>query len=397
MQILAGNGATVSQTGSPGTPAFSNQYVRSHFAARQPIFKILNTASGRVLVEVFPFRLPGTIALAEFAPAVKPVKIARQFGTVEIAAFLKGDSAALWPLRRNLIINSSAALVLLMSLAVIAVRLRSYVAGRQLEQEVELARSVQRDLLPSPKRKLDCFELAADCVPAARVSGDFFDTFSARGDRAAFVLGDVSGKGIPAALLMGVIHGAVRSSCWTESPIQHAEATQQINRLLYERAATERFATMFWSYFDSESQHLKYINAGHCPPLLLKAAHRNTILRLTIGGPVLGLLPDAEFQLGSVRLEPGDVLVLYSDGIVEATNSLDEEFGEHRVVDIVKKCRKNTAEEIRDQILSSVEVFTGRIVPEDDRTLFVIVYSGEPTRTGDDESQPVGEFAVRAA
>lgn len=416
IQIRNGEGMPISQAGSPITPlssnvsstvfanassnalsdVFSNQEVRSHIENREPMFKTLDTDSGRLLVDISPFRLP-TMTLAEFPASAEPGRTSRQFGTIEIGAFLEGESAALWPLKRNLMIDSSAALALFISLLVIALRLRSYVAGRQLEQEVEIARGVQRDLLPSSKRKFDGFELAADCVPAARVGGDFFDTFSGRGSRSAFVLGDVSGKGVPAALLMGVIHGAVRSSSWAESPAHHTLATQQINRLLYERAAAERFATMFWSYFDPESQHLKYINAGHCPPLLLKAAHRNTLLSLNIGGPALGLLPDAQFQQGSVRLEPGDILVLYSDGIVEGTNSEDEEFGEQRVRAIVAECRGKTAEQIRDQILASVEAFTGRIVPEDDRTLCVIVYLGMPTRIETREAKPERAFAGRAA
>jgi len=368
IQIRDGHGDSVSQAGTPAQPVFSIEYIRSRIQNRQPIFKTVHTARGIMLVEVFPFRLPDATASAGPIP--------RRFGTVQIAAFLEGAGVALWPLKRNLMIDSSAALMLLISLAAIALRLRSYVAGRRLEQEVEIARSVQRDLLPSSKRELDGFEVAADYLPASRVSGDFYDAFPVRNERAAFVLGDVSGKGLPAALLMGVMHGTVRLSSWTDSQLQNQEATRQINRLLFQRAATERYATMFWSYFDPRSQHLKYINAGHCPPLLVKAARRKTILRLSIGGPVLGLLADAEYQQGSVRLEPNDVLVLYSDGIVEAANSTGEEFGEDRVLAIVREHSEDTAEEIRNHILAAADAFTGQSEPEDDRTLVVIVYSG---------------------
>jgi len=201
-------------------------------------------------------------------------------------------------------------------------------------------------------------------------------------------------------LLMGVLHGAVRSSSWSDSADKHAESTQHINSLLYERAATARYATMFWSYFDPATQHLKYINAGHCPPLLMKAGHGNAVLRLTAGGPVLGLLPHAVYQQGSVRLDPGDVLMLYSDGIVEATNTNDEEFGEMRVVEIARNCFGHTAEGIRDAILTSVEAFTGRAVPEDDRTICVIAYTGaacpQPLlRAEATASRSVREFATQ--
>jgi sigma-B regulation protein RsbU (phosphoserine phosphatase) len=243
---------------------------------------------------------------------------------------------------------------------------------------------------------LDDFEVSGDYAPLAQVGGDFYDTFAVGGNRAAFVLGDVSGNGLPAALLMGVLHGAVRSSGWTTSPLDHQAATSEMNRLLCERSATSRFATMFWSYFDYRSQHLKYINAGHCPPLLVKTAKRNTVLHLCSGGPVLGFLADAEFQQGSARLDAGDVLILYSDGIVEATNAVDEEFGEDRVAAIVRAHSVDTAENIRNRILAAVDAFTGAMAPQDDRTLVVIVYLGAERGDGSDvEAAP--EMAMCAA
>src|SRR5205807_7958388 len=125
IQIRSGDGATVSESNSAATLAFSSQYVRSHISARQPIFKLLNIATGHILVEVFPFRLPGSTSRGEIPVPATPARIPRQFGTSEIAAYLDGASAALWPLKRNLMINSSAALVLLISLTVIALSLRS--------------------------------------------------------------------------------------------------------------------------------------------------------------------------------------------------------------------------------------------------------------------------------
>jgi len=153
------------------------------------------------------------------------------------------------------------------SLAAVAVRFRAYIAGKQLEQQLDVARRVQQDLLPPASQTGQSFRMAAVCLPAEHVGGDFYDTFHVNHEDSAFILGDVSGKGIPAALLMGVIHGAVRSSRWSECPEQHVEATRQVNRLLYEHASGERFASMFWSYFDSRTELLHYINAGHCSPM----------------------------------------------------------------------------------------------------------------------------------
>jgi serine phosphatase RsbU (regulator of sigma subunit) len=278
--------------------------------------------------------------------------------------------------------NASAALAPLISLGIIALRLRSYLAGRKLEQEIEIARSVQRDLLPPPQCELDEFEIAGDYVPVAGVSGDFYDAFPVSG-RVAFIVGDVAGKGIPAALLMGVLHGAVRASVWTPSRRDHEDATRQINQLLCERTSTARFTTMFWAYFDSQAKHLKYINAGHCPPILLKAGRRGRVLRLFSGGPVLGLRSNAGFEQGSVRLDPGDRLILYSDGIVEAVNAAGEEFGEGRLVAALREDREDTADGLRDHILTALSLFTGGAVPQDDRTLVVAVYrSAPPVRAG---------------
>jgi hypothetical protein len=376
-------GEVLSAIGPPAAPVFSTQDIRSHIQSRQPIFKTIGATNGPMVVEVLPLMLP--VGLLRPRTENSGGALGRPVTTIEIAEFWGDAGTTLWSLKRHLMINSSAALMLLISLAVIAFRLRSYVAGRQLEREVEIARSVQRDLLPSSHCELENFDVAANYEPVSRVGGDFYDAFTVRGERAAFVLGDVSGKGVPAALLTGVLHGAVRSSGWAESPLDHREATRQINRLLCERAATERFATMFWAYFDSRSQHL--INAGHCPPLLVNPSQRNTTLRLASGGPLLGLLADAEFQQGSVRLERGDVLVLYSDGIVETRNVADEEFGEDRVLAIVRAHNKETAEDIRNHILAAVDSFSGVRDPQDDRTLVVIVYLGGERGAASRESQ----------
>jgi phosphoserine phosphatase RsbU/P len=266
----------------------------------------------------------------------------------------------------------------------------------ELTRQIQIAGTVQRELLPSAKSDADEFEIACDYVPVAGVSGDFYDIFSAPGGRMAFVLGDVSGKGIPAALLMGVLHGAVRSSRWMESAPHHREATQNINRLLYERTASNRFATMFWGYFDARSEHLQFINAGHNPPLLFKRGRRNPVLRLQTGGPVLGLVRGAHFDQGSVRLDAGDCLILYSDGIVEASNGAGEEFGQERLLGVVESLKGETAEAIRDGVLDAIAAFAGNASPQDDRTLVIVLYQG-PREDRQDREIPAGIEASACA
>ena len=377
IQVRDAEGAMVAHAGLEAQPTFALEYSMSQFRNRQPVIKTLATKEGEVLVEAFPFRLPAAVAPAVFRTAVnaEPAR-PRRFGMVEIAYYVRSADSTFWPLRRSLLINCSAALALLVSLAVMALRFRSYIEGKQFERQLAIARQVQRNLLPATSQPRDDFELAAECVPAAGVWGDFYDVFSVNGDGQAFVLGDVSGKGIPAALLMGVIHGAVRSSVWTGSARQHEEATGRINRLLYEHASPERFASMFWAYFDPRSQLLRFVNAGQHAPLLFRGGVHGVsgAIRLSDGGPVLGLLPSARYQQDEVRIEPGDTLVMYSDGIVEAANAGGAEFGEERLAAVIGGCLDRTAREIRDHVLSSVRAFADGVEPADDLTLVVICF-----------------------
>ena len=381
-QLRDSQDGVIAQAGLAMDPMFSAEYVRAQLRSRRPVFKTLDSEAGEVVVEAFPIRLPAGIAPAVFrlVAAEAPGRPQRNFGVLEIAAYLNAGRASLWPLQRSLIINFSAALALLLSLIVIRARLRSYLSGRQLQRQVEIARQVQQDLLPASLDVSEGFECAADCVSAAHVGGDFYDVFPVTGNGSAFVVGDVSGKGVPAALLTGVIHGAVRSSGWTESARHHEDATIRLNRLLCERTAQERFVTMFWSYFDPGTRLLRYINAGHFAPALFRAAQPGAPLRLAEGGPVLGLLPEARYSQGVVRLEAGDLLVLFSDGIVEAANSRDEQFGEDRLMAAIATQMEGTPENVRDRVLSDVEQFTGQAAPDDDRTLLVIRYQGMETR-----------------
>jgi serine phosphatase RsbU (regulator of sigma subunit) len=374
------NDALLARTGLDVPASFTAEQVRAQLRARKSAFTTRKTEQGEVVVEAFVLRLPATGQTVRFQPASYAAPATRPVALLEVGARLDGTDGRLWPLRRNLLINCSGAIALLATLLVIRARFRSYLAGQRLEQEVELARRVQQDLLPAPRDTSATFELAADFAPAADLGGDFYDAFPLSGTNgvgAAFVLGDVSGKGIPAALLTGVIHGAVRSSAWTESARQHRQATEQLNRLLSERASSERFASLFWGY--CEGGTLRYINAGHLAPILMRG-NRPTCLRLDEGGPVLGLLPGAKFETGSVELEPDDLLVLYSDGLVEAVNQQDEQFGEERVLALVQQHRHLSATQLRDRILRAAQAFTGNAELEDDRTLLVLRYTGAAAR-----------------
>jgi sigma-B regulation protein RsbU (phosphoserine phosphatase) len=207
------------------------------------------------------------------------------------------------------------------------------------------------------------------------VSGDFYDAFRTADGHIAIVMGDVSGKGVPAALVMGVIHGAVRSSTWPESTSAHERESAHLNLLLCENTSGSRYASMFWCYYEPSARLLCYVNAGHCPPLLVSdGGHGPEVSRLETGGPVLGILSAARYQQARCEVRPGDVLVLYSHGLIEATSPTGEEYGESRLRELLATVG-GSPDAIRDAILASAGAFLGLAPPRDDVTLVVAKFA----------------------
>jgi sigma-B regulation protein RsbU (phosphoserine phosphatase) len=293
--------------------------------------------------------------------------------SIEIALYRDSLSAPFARLRRNALVSASAALTLLVSLLLIALRFGGYVRGKQLEVQVNLARQVQRDLLPGADLPPAGVDVAAECLPASRVGGDFYDIVRLPGGRFAFLVGDVSGQGIAAALLMGLIHGAMSGPPWGVSE-DEADRAAVLNQLLLTKSSSERFASLFWCSFDPASGRLRYINAGHPPPLWLRRREGEApaIQRLTNGGPVLGLLEDAVYRVESIPASAGDLLILFSDGLVDATNDRDEFFGEDRLIAVAQRSVHLPARAICDAILSQANTFSAGRPIEDDRTLLVV-------------------------
>jgi len=375
-QMIDREGTVIARSGSAAPPAFTVDYVASHIRERRPVFLVRDTSAGKVVVEVFPIRLPSNPS----ADSSKTVALTRGLGNMVFVELASYESAGIlaWPARWTLLLGISGGCALLGALAVLAVRFRSHLSARRVERQIQIASQVQRGLLPPAASSPRDFKLAVEWRPAANVSGDFYDAFDLRpegvtGSGAAFVVGDVSGKDVPAAMLASMMQGAVHTLDWTRSASNHSAATENLNRLLCERASDERFASLFWGYFDAGTSLLHYVNCGHCPPLLFRAG-ASGIARLCDGGPVLGLLPQARFEQGVERLEQGDLLVLCSDGIIEAANASGEEFGEHRLIAAVESAAD--PREIRDRILNAVRAFTGSDVLADDQTLLAIRYTG---------------------
>jgi serine phosphatase RsbU (regulator of sigma subunit) len=204
--------------------------------------------------------------------------------------------------------------------------------------------------------------------------------FPASSSEVAVVLGDVAGKGLPAALLMGVVHGAVRGAAahWTSADL--AGRAQHLNELLCSRTAGNRYVTLFWGAVDTASQKLRYVNAGHVPPLLARRSADGAVEveRLEAGGPVLGLLPDAPFLAGETHFGNGDLLIAFSDGLSEATNASDEEYGSTRVAEAVSSHLGQPPAEVLARILESVSAFRGREPLHDDLSLLVVRAGSTP-------------------
>jgi serine phosphatase RsbU (regulator of sigma subunit) len=236
-----------------------------------------------------------------------------------------------------------------------------------MERELSIAREVQRELLPRACPVLPGLEVAGACRPAIGVGGDYYDYLTFADDRLGLVIADVAGKGIPAALLMAGLQGSVRSIA--APSVDPGEVNCRLNGMLYRSTTTARYATLFFAIFDARSRMLAYSNAGHFPPLHLSA---RGVDRLTADGIPLGLMEDARYGQGQRRLESGDLLVLYTDGIVEAPDPSGAEFGEDRLVEALRRYRDRNLEEIILSVLRDIERWTGGGPAHDDATLVLV-------------------------
>jgi hypothetical protein len=377
IRIFDTTGRVLAQSGNAvGTP-LAPQRPPQDF--EPPAGQVRETDAGKVLAIVLPLRLVRGPPPEDAAPAARAP---RQF--IEIALYRDSTSATFGRLGANLMVSASAALGLVAAMAFLWVRLPHYVLGRQLERQTELARQVQRDLLPAANVSFESLDFAAACVPAQQVGGDFYDVFADSRGYIAMVLGDVSGKGLPASVVVGLLLGAVRASRWMAGAVEHEASSKRLSELLRTRTSLERFASLFWCYYDPEPQRVRYVNAGHLPPMLVTRnnAGELAVQRLTEGGPVLGLLEAAGYRQGEATVRPGDLLVLYSDGVVEAENAAGEQFNEDRLLAVIRENMGRPAAAVRDSILDQVKAFLDEGPAQDDLTVVVAMIREQPARPG---------------
>ena len=236
----------------------------------------------------------------------------------------------------------------------------------RLENELRLAAEIQRALLPDADQSGAHFDVAAASMPCRAIGGDFFDYFHLPSGAFGFALGDVAGKGPPAALLTAMIQGVF--SAQVVSAASPAQLMATVNASLIRRSIQNRFATVLYGALSPDGR-LIYSNAGHNPPVLIK---RDGVQRLETGGLIVGLFPQAEYDEETLQLEDGDVLVVFSDGVTEAFNAAGEEFGEARLLACLEAHRDAAPADVLKRVLSSVREFTASAAQSDDVTALVL-------------------------
>jgi sigma-B regulation protein RsbU (phosphoserine phosphatase) len=237
-----------------------------------------------------------------------------------------------------------------------------------VHKEMEVAYRIQMDLLPSKTPAVPGYDLSGISVPSRRVGGDYFDFIEVGAGRVVVCLGDVSGKGMPAALLMANLQATLR--CLVIQTTSPGECLERANKLMIENTGLDRFITLFLGLLDTGNHTLTYASAGHNPPLLFKTG--GDVELLNARGIVLGCFEDASYAEESVLLEPGDILLVYSDGVTEAINSFEEEFGINGVRRSVSENRREDARVLLEEVIEAVRCHQGGSPQLDDITLLTL-------------------------
>jgi sigma-B regulation protein RsbU (phosphoserine phosphatase) len=255
----------------------------------------------------------------------------------------------------------------------------------RLKSEIEIAREVQSQLFPSSAPAMKTIELTGVCHPARMVSGDYYDFVRLGDSGLALAIGDVAGKGISAALLMAAIQSAMRTQLTAGIPVHamaasgsgngkaHAilsavDLVSQLNKQVYANTSAEKYATFYFGLYDDDTRTLTYTNAGHLPPILMRDGRTE---RLDVTGTVVGAFPFAVYEERRVELHRGDLLVAFTDGIVEPENEYGEAYGEDRLIDLLARYRHRESKEIITRVMETVEQWTGTSELFDDMTILV--------------------------
>jgi len=247
-----------------------------------------------------------------------------------------------------------------------------------LRRDIALASDVQRRLLPHAPPRAECADFAAISVAARRIGGDYYD-FVELPDRAiGIALADVSGKGVAAALIMSVVQASLRLIS-SEGDVPPPRLVARMNQFVYRSTPASKYATFFYAQLDEACRQLRYVNAGHNAPYLFRAGRRSTadsaspdIDQLSVGGTVVGMFPEVGYEEATVELYPGDVLLAFTDGVPEAHNPENEEFGEERLQLLLRETAHLPADEISARISAEMKSWIDAAEQYDDLTFIVM-------------------------
>jgi sigma-B regulation protein RsbU (phosphoserine phosphatase) len=244
----------------------------------------------------------------------------------------------------------------------------SEMAQRELlSREIEIAREVQQRLFPQTMPEVPALQYAGHCRPARGVGGDYYDFLALTGGSLGIAIGDVSGKGIPAALLMASLQASVRGQSLTRGK-DVAGLMANVNRLVFDASQSNRYATFFYAQFEPATRNLVYTNGGHNPPVVLRGADA---IPLEVGGPPVGLFRETSYEQAEMQLEPGDLLIFFTDGISEAENAANDEWGEDALISTVRASGGVLPAEIIARIMQAADDFAAGAPQHDDMTLVV--------------------------
>jgi len=238
----------------------------------------------------------------------------------------------------------------------------------RLQEEMRLAYEIQVDLLPKSQPVLPGYQIAGKSIPSKDVGGDYFDFIPSGDNRLTFCLGDISGKGIPAALLMANLQATLRGQTLLGNDCK--SCVSFANEMLFHNTAPNKFATLFYGKIDSSKNELSYCNGGHNNPFYF--SRDNKLTPLDKGGLIVGIMPAVPYEEETIPFHPGELLVIYSDGITEAMNNTEEEFGEKRLIDLILQNRNESPLNLIEIIIKKIQEFSGNQSQMDDITLVII-------------------------
>jgi phosphoserine phosphatase RsbU/P len=354
---------------------------RTFATSRKIPEEVLASGETRVVTDLLDGDLPsantGTVAIGIRHVVCMPLRLVR-YVDADVAPEEQRRIGVLYldSRERGTLLSSAArsALEMLAAEAAVAIEnarlYRETIEKARLEQEMKIAAKIQQALLPPGNWTGAYFEAMGTTLPCRAIGGDFFEYMSLPSGDAGFAVADVAGKGAPAALLTAVIQGILAAQ--TSVPGGPAEVIDRTNRVLVRRAIDSRFATLLYAVLAPDGR-LTYSNAGHNPPFVIG---RSGVRRLETGGTILGLFEKASFEEETLQLQPGDVLVAFSDGLSEAMSATGEEFGDERILACLKANGSAPPPDLMERLLTSVREFSQGAVQSDDITVLVVRYGG---------------------